>query len=154
MRLQHALLEAKRQGRTELAGIGRLSWMEVVAFADVVLGMFWTDTTLAEQQRSYSLFLKECEISDTHLHGSRYTDLAFFAWLTESWPHGRGPQIAMDMIARWLSNKPNRIFRHLGVNWSDPWNPSPHEIPEQIRRRLRQLLEAPGATLVRPNSTN
>lgn len=154
MRLQNVLLEGKRQGATELAGIGCLSWREVVAFADVVLGMFWTDMAPAEQQRSYSLFLKECGISGAGLEGSRYADLAFFAWLTESWPQGTGPRIAMDMMTRWLSNKPNRIFRHLGVNWSDPWNPGPHEIPEQIRQRFRQLLEAPGATLVGPNSTN
>jgi hypothetical protein len=134
------LLEGKRCGTTDLAGIGRVSWMEVVALADVLLGMFWTDTKLAEQQRGYSLFQKECGISRTQPCSTRYCDLAFFAWLTESWPHGTGSQIAMDMLARWLSNKPNRIFRHLGVDWSDPWNPGPHQIPGQIRERLRQLL--------------
>jgi hypothetical protein len=154
IRLQHAMLEGKRQGTTELTGIGCLSWMEVVAFADVVLGIFWTDTTAAEQQRRHSLLRKEFEISDAQLPDSRYTDLAFLAWLTESWPHGRGPQIAMDMLARWLSDKPNRIFRHLGVNWSDPWNPGPHQIPEHIRERLRQLLEGPHATLICSNPAN
>jgi hypothetical protein len=48
----------------------------------------------------------------------------------------------MDMLAHWLSGKPNRKFRHLGVNWSDPWNPGPHEIAGQVRERLRQLLDA------------
>jgi hypothetical protein len=148
------LLQGKRQGTTELTGIGRLSWMEVVAFTDVVLGMFWTDTTAAEQQRRHSLLRKEFEISEIHHPDSRYTDLAFLAWLTESWPHGRGPQIAMDMLTRWLSDKPNRIFRHLGVDWSDPWNPGPHQIPVPIRDRLRQLLEAPRATLISPNPAN
>jgi hypothetical protein len=142
------LLKGKRHGTTDLPGIGRLSWMEVVAFADVVLGMFWTDTTPAEQQQRHSLLWREFEISDAQLPDSRYTDLAFLAWLTESWPHGRGPQIAMDMLSRWLSDKPNRIFRHLRVDWSDPWNPGSHQIPEQIRERLRQLLEAPRATLI------
>jgi TniQ len=154
IRLQHALLEGKRDGTTELAGVGRLSWIEVVALADVVLGMFWTDTTLGEQQRSYWLFQKEYEFSETQLVSTRYRDLAFFAWLTESWPDGTGPQIAMDMLARWLSDKPNRIFRHLGVNWSDPWNPGLHQIPQQIRGRLGQLLEAPHATLICPNPGN
>jgi len=148
IRLQHALLEGKRQGTTELAGIGRLSWMEVIALTDVVLGMFWTDTIPAEQQRAYALFQKEYEISEARLFSTRYCDLAFFSWLTESWPQGAGPQIAMDMLARWLSNKPNRIFRHLGVNWSDPWSPGPYEIPEQIRERFRQLLETPHAALI------
>ena len=154
IRLQHALLMGKRQGSTELAGIGGLSWMEVVALIDVVLGMFWTEATPAEQQQVYSRFRKAYEISGVRLCSTRYCDLAFFAWLTESWPQGTGPQIAMDMLARWLSDKPNRIFRHLGVNWSDPWNPGPHQIPEQIRERLRQLLEAPRATLTCPNPAN
>lgn len=145
---QRALLAGKRQGTTELAGIGRLSWKEVVALADVVLGMFWTDTTPAEQQHNYALFQKECEITPT-LRGSRYLDLAFFAWLIEQWPQGKGPQIAMDMLARWLSHKPNRIFRHLGVNWSDPWKAGPHEISPQIRERFQQLLETSSATLAR-----
>lgn len=149
IRCQHAFLEAKRHGTTELAGIGRMGWMEAMAFADVVLGMFWTDATPAERQRAYALFRKEYEISEARLFSTRYCDLAFLAWLTDGWPHGTGPQIAMDLLARWLSDKPNRIFRHLGVNWSDPWNPGPHQIPEAIRERLRQLLEAPGATLTR-----
>lgn len=142
IQLQQSLLEGKRHGSTRLAGIGQLTWMEIVALADILLGMFWTDMTPAEQQQGYSLFQKECEISQTELYGTRYCDLAFFAWLTQSWPHGTGAQIAMDMLARWLSDKPNRIFRHLGVNWSDPWNPGPQEIPAPIRERFRQLLDA------------
>jgi hypothetical protein len=154
VRVQNALLEGKREGTTELAGVGRLSWIEIVALVDVVLGMFWTDTTLGEQQRSYSLFRKEYEISETRLVSTRYRDLTFLAWLTGSWPDGAGPQLAMDMLARWLSGKPNSIFRHLGVNWSDPWNPGPHQIPQQIRERLRQLLEGSRATLIGTNPAN
>jgi len=149
VRLQQALLEGKRHGAAELAGIGRMSWLEVVAFVDVVLGMFWTDAAPAEQQRVHAWFRKDYEISETRLFSTQYCDLAFLAWLTEGWPQGAGPQIALDMLARWLGDKPNRIFRHLGVNWSDPWNPGPHQIPHQIRERLRQLLDAPRATLAR-----
>lgn len=148
-RLQQALLEGKRHGVTELAAIGHMRWMEVLAFVDVVLGMFWTDAAPAQQQQVHALFRKDYEISEMRLFSTRYCDLAFLAWLTEGWPYGSGPQIAMDMIACWLSDKPNRIFRHLGVNWSDPWNPGPHQIPDQIRERLRQLLDAPRATLAR-----
>lgn len=153
IRLQHALLQGKRHGTTELAGIGRMGWTEIVALADIVLGMFWTDVAPTMQQRVYSMFQKEYEISQAQLC-TRYCDLAFFTWLTERWPQGAGSQIAMDLLARWLSDKPNRIFRHLGVNWSDPWNPGPHQIPEHIRERLRQLLEAPRATLTDADSTD
>jgi hypothetical protein len=139
---QRALLDGKRHGNADFSGIGRLSWKEVVALADVLIGMFWTDATSAQQQHGHGLFQKECGIPRSLLCSTRYCDLAFFKWLTERWPHGAGSQIAMDMLERWLSGKPNRIFRHLGVNWSDPWNPGPHEIPEHIRERFRQLLEA------------
>ncbi len=142
VRLQQALIEGKRCDATKLPGIGHLSWMETMALVDVVLGMFWTDMTPAEQERGYSLFQKDCPVPHAPLCNTRYGDLAFLAWLTESWPHGPGAQIAMDMLARWLSGKPNRIFRHLGVNWPDPWNPGSHEISGEVRERLRQLLDA------------
>jgi hypothetical protein len=147
IRLQRALLEAKQEGQADFAGIGRLSWREVVALADVLIGMFWTDTTPVERQEMHAHFKKECDLSETQPVNPRYGDLAFFAWLTEDWPHGARTQIAMDMLTRWLSNKPNRIFRHLGVDWSQPWNPGTHDIPEDIRQRFRQLLEAPHAPL-------
>jgi hypothetical protein len=60
VRLQQALIEGKRRDATKLPGIGSLSWRETMALVDVVLGMFWTDTTQAEQQRGYSLFQKDC----------------------------------------------------------------------------------------------
>lgn len=147
MRVQRALLEAKHEGHADFAGIGRLSWREVVALADVLIGMFWTDTTPAERQEMYAHFKKERDLSETPRANPRYGDLAFFAWLTERWPQGAGSQIAMDMLTRWLSHKPNRIFRHLGVDWSQPWDPGTYEIPEDIRQRFRQLLEAPHAPL-------
>lgn len=154
IQLQHALLTGKRQGVTELAGMGRLSWMEVIAFIDVVSGMSFTDTPPAEQQDRYSLIRKEFAISDTQRPPSRYTDLAYLAWLTHGWPQGRGPQVAMDMLARWLSNEPDRIFRDLGVSGSDPGKPGPFPMPGPIRERLRQLLDGPRATLARSNPTD
>jgi hypothetical protein len=41
MHLQSALLAAKRHGMTELKGIGRISWPELVAFLDTLLGILW-----------------------------------------------------------------------------------------------------------------
>jgi hypothetical protein len=140
LRLQESLIDAKSRGATELTGLGRMSWEQIIALFDVVLGMFWTDTKLVEQQRTHALFQKDYPTPQAPFFNTRYPDLAFLAWLTEGWPRGPGPQIAMDMLSRWLSGKPNRIFRHLGVNWSDPWNPEQHDVPEQRRARLRQLL--------------
>ena len=37
------MFAAKCNGFTELPGIGRLSWQELVALADVILGTFWNE---------------------------------------------------------------------------------------------------------------
>lgn len=98
IRFQHTLLEGKRQGMTELTGLGRLSWMEVVALADVVLGMFWTETRPAQQQQAYLLFQKEYELSETRFLSTRYCDLALFCWLTEG---GRMGQVRRSPWTGW-----------------------------------------------------
>ncbi|MGO9264037.1 MAG: hypothetical protein ACLQBA_03975 [Candidatus Binataceae bacterium] len=43
--MQAALFRGKCEGITELEGLGRLTWQEMVALADVLTGMVWTDLT-------------------------------------------------------------------------------------------------------------
>lgn len=50
-RLQAALLRGKFDGTVELAGLGEFTWKEIVALADVLIGMVWTDVTVAEQEQ-------------------------------------------------------------------------------------------------------
>src|SRR5882672_9709971 len=51
MRMQTALLRGKCEGVSDLDGLGKFRWPEMIALADVHLGMVWTDLTLAEQER-------------------------------------------------------------------------------------------------------
>jgi hypothetical protein len=43
------------QGVIELEGLGRLTWKEMVALVDVMVGMVWTDRTLAERDQLFYL---------------------------------------------------------------------------------------------------
>lgn len=142
IRLQDTLLRGKCDGLTEIKRLGQFSWEEVIALADVLIGMFWTDLTFDEQHRLYGQFKEDINAHSLEHPSIRYTDLAFFAWLTGGWPAGAGAEVGRDMLARWASGKPNHIFRHLGQNWAGPWDPGTHDMGMQIVARLRELLEA------------
>ena len=144
-RLQAALRQGKWTRTTELDGIGRLSWRETVVLADVVLGMFWTNTTWAERSGLWSQFMDEAgefEFAERSVAYARYGSLEFLSWFLTGWPHSAGSGVAMDFLARWLSAKRSRISRHLLRTWADPCEAGRHEINPRIRERLRALYEA------------
>jgi len=140
IRLQDALLRGKREGFIELEGIGRLSWMEMVALTDVLIGMFWTDQTFEEQQRVIWQFRQDFNVHWSEPPSVRYADLALLAWLTQGWPHSRGVKVAQDILSQWLGGEPH-VFRHLGAQWTDPY-PEAREIERKIRARFQELLDA------------
>lgn len=141
LRFQDALLRGKQEGVTDLPGIGRLTWPELIALADVLVGMFWTDGTSQEQLQRYGQFTYSCDLHWLDPPSIRYANLVLFAWLTQGWPTGFGPELGHDLLGRWLDRTPNRISRHLGdVNWKDPWSEGPHDIEPKIRERLQGLL--------------
>ncbi|MGC2030304.1 MAG: TniB family NTP-binding protein [Steroidobacteraceae bacterium] len=140
-----ALLCGKCEGVTELERLGRLTWKEVVALADVLLGMVWTDLTSVERQ---SLFLRyEYEFleeprEETGFYAGRHDSLRFLAWLIEGWPDSEGAAVGRGLLKRWLSGKRNRISHHLRPTWPDhPWSPGPHDIEPNIQHRLRELVQ-------------
>jgi len=49
LRLQAVLLTAKREGLAELEGIGRLSWPQLLALADILSELVWTAIGLRER---------------------------------------------------------------------------------------------------------
>jgi hypothetical protein len=144
VRLQAALLNGKRTGVTELDGIGRLSWRETMSLIDIVLGMFWTETTSDELQSvwwQYRQNSPEGECPENGVYDARYGSLEFLTWLLDGWLHGAGSVVATDLLARWLTGRRNRISRHLGGKWDDPWNAGRNEIEPRIRERLCKLHE-------------
>lgn len=145
-RIQAALLRAKSEGRVELDGLGQLSWPEIIALIDVLLGTVWTDLTLAEQEQVWALYtesFRQAQYGPTDVYGSRHDSLYFLAWLLDGWRDRTGSSVARELLARWLRADRNRICRHLRSRWADPWTAGPSNFEPPIRDRLRSLAGAP-----------
>jgi len=141
-RIQAALLAAKSNGEVELDGLGQLSWPEIVALVDVLLGTVWTGLTLAEQGEIWTLYtesFREARYQPTDVYRSRHDSLYFLAWLLEGWPDRTGATIARGLLGRWVGAERNRICRHLRSRLADPWTDGPSNFEPSIRERLRSL---------------
>jgi hypothetical protein len=58
-RVQTVLLEGKQLGVVSFPGIGELTWPQMVALVDVVIGMVWTDPTREEQLQVFRLYTSD-----------------------------------------------------------------------------------------------
>jgi hypothetical protein len=143
IRIQSALLRSKRDGLTNFESMGALNWATTVTLADVLVGMFWTGTTLAERQRIYDQYERENQETDSEesspYHG-RYGALKFLAWLTDGWPESPGARVGMALLSGWLNGKHNRISGHLRAKPADSSNPRTRWSEARIRERLGELL--------------
>lgn len=134
LRLQAVLLKGKREGITELAGLGRFTWTQTVALADVLVGTASAELTAAERQR---LWARHCfELRDkpcrgTHVYDGRRASLRFLAWLTEGWPHSEGAVFGRALLER------------LRSGLSDVSYP----IESGTKRRIWKLLDSAAATV-------
>ncbi len=144
-RLQAALWQGKCSGIGELEGLGRLTWKEFVALADVLIGIVWTDLTLAEQERIFLLYTADPlnkPQGEDGIYDSRHGSLHFLAWLIGGWPNSPGPQVGREMLIRWLMADRNRLCRHLRPLAADHWTEGPTNFEPPIRERLRALAGA------------
>ena len=145
IRMQSALLRGKRMGTTELDGLGRFTWKEIVALIDVLVGMVWTGLTLAEQEEVFLAYtsdpLTKPEAEDA-VYDCRHASLQFVAWLTDGWPGSPGARIGQSMLMRWLTVDRNRLCRHLRPHTADPWTAGAENFEPSIRERLRMLAGA------------
>jgi hypothetical protein len=138
-------LRAKRDGVTELKGLGRLTWQEMVALADVLIGTVWTDLTLAEQEEIFLQYTSDPLTrprAEDAIYDCRHGSLQFLAWLTAGWPDSPGAKIGRSLLIRWLMADRNRLCRHLRPPSADPWSTGPHNFEPRIRERLRDLAGA------------
>jgi len=141
--LQAALFRGKRDGVLELDGLGRLTWREMIALADVLIGMVWTDLTLAEQDeifRSYTSDTRNQRREVDRIYDCRHGSLHFLSWLTKGWPDSPGAMAGRRMLIRWLTTDRNRLCRHLRPARADPWSAGPNNFESPIRERLRTLV--------------
>jgi hypothetical protein len=144
--LQRVLLEGKRSGVSEIAGLGTFSWPEMVALADTLLGAFWTSTTLEERTDVLCRYEYECldvPRLEMQIYDCRHDSLRFLAWLMEGWPDTLGASVGRDMLERGLTRPRNRLSHHVTPRWKGhPWGPSPHDFAPETVARLRKLIEA------------
>jgi hypothetical protein len=145
VRLQDVLLTGKRDGVTDFAGLGAFTWQEFVALTDILLGSFWTNTTLEERTAillRYEFETLEAPRLETRLYDCRHDSLLFLAWLIEGWPSSLGSSTGLDLLWRGLSRRRHRLSHHVLPRWKGhPWSPSPHDFAPEIVARLRKLLE-------------
>lgn len=142
LRMQTALLRGKQTGVTELEGLGRFTWEEIVALIDVIVGMVWTDLTLAEQEEVFLSYTSDPLTkprAEDAVYDCRHASLQFLAWLTEGWPDSPGARIGQSMLIRWLAADRNRLCRHLRPSSADPWTAGADNFEPSIRERLRIL---------------
>lgn len=144
LNLQNALLIGKREGVTELLGIGELKWTETVALIDALLGSFWKDTSFDERHHIYreyeyaTLHLERAESSPFHC---RYGALSFLACLLEDWTSDAGCEgFGKLLLSRALEAKHQLISLHLGAQFLRAPNSLPDNISSQTRDRLWQLV--------------
>ena len=141
-RMQTVLLEGKQLGVVSIPAIGELTWPEMVALVDVVIGMVWTDLTREEQLQVFRLYtsdlrqnLQACDA----VYDCRHASLQFLAWLLDGWPYSEGAQVARCMLMRWSAAQRNRLCRHLRPRWTDAWTAGSKTFSPPIVERLRAL---------------
>lgn len=146
VRMQTALLRGKQVGVTELEGLGQFTWKEIVAFIDVLVGMVWTDLTLAEQEEIFLSYTSDPLTrprAEDAAYDCRHASLQFVAWLIEGWPSSTGARVGQNLLVRWLTADRNRLCRHLRPPSADPWTAGADNFEPPIRERLRVLADAP-----------
>jgi hypothetical protein len=144
-RFQAVLLQGKRMGHTELGRLGLLSWHEIVALIDVLLGGLWNGLTKADQQRVFETYADEGPQkmrAEDGAYGHRHGSLLLLTWLTNDWPTSAGAEVARSLLRRWLTAERNRVCRHLRSRSIDPWTLGPTNFEEPVCDRLRELAGA------------
>lgn len=143
-RLQAALLRGKTSGFTVIPGIGSLAWRELIALADVLIGMVWMDTTLAEHDAIFSRYLIPSPGTmrhEVHVYRDRHDSLCFLAWLLEGWPDSVGATVARDMLERWSRSSRDYLSKLLLPRRLAPSVHGLATLRPRIYEALRQLSE-------------
>ncbi len=143
MKLDAALLRGKRLGATDLAGVGRLSWPETVALADVLMGTFWTALHTGERRDIFQRMVRNRRTEDERgsgAYGGQYHGLDLLAWLLEGWPWSAGPQVAISLLFRWSRASRSRNSGSLPLIRSERWAAGPHGLDAKSQSSLRTLL--------------
>jgi hypothetical protein len=178
LRLQALLLAAKRDGLTELDGIGPLSWPQLLTLADILSELVWTAIGSSERKsllRRVGYEMNTPLIQTPRNWNDRYGSLALLAGLLEGWPHSPTAHVTRDWLTRWSARTNGAFYQRTG-----PYRPrrSPNgnipasaasghpnlalqrqgwSLDERVRALLRLLgdtpirAQEPGAHLIKPS---
>jgi hypothetical protein len=153
--LQQTMLSAKFDGYMDIPGVGKLMWRDFVALADILIGGVWKWTTMDERQQIIALYTESLG-DDSHgrdVYGSRHDSLRFLAWLLGGWPYGVGPQVAQEMLRRWLFGDREFASFHLPSEWAGKGGTETYAIGAEVRTRIQELYAAlVGANPEEPNA--
>jgi hypothetical protein len=147
--LQQMMLSAKFDGYMDIPGLGTLIWRDFVALADILISGVWKWTTTDERVQIIGLYTESLG-DDPHgrdAYGSRHDSLRFLAWLLGGWPDGLGPQVAQEMLRRWLFGNREFASFHLPAQWAGKGGTETYAIDPEMRARIQELH----AALVRAN---
>jgi hypothetical protein len=103
-------------GTAEIERLGRFKWKKMVALTDVLIGMVWTDLTIAEQEEIFLSYTSDSTTrptADDAIYDCRHGSLLFLHWLIEGWPTSPGAEVGRRLLTRWLTADRNRLCRRL-----------------------------------------
>jgi TniQ protein len=141
--LQEMMIGAKLKGLIDLAGLGQLTWREFVALADILLSGVWRGTTMDERAQVKDLYTESLgDLHGSDMYDGRHDSLRFLAWLLDGWPHGLGPQVAQEMLRRWLFGDREFASFHLPSEWAGKGGVETYAIGPDLRTRVQEYYAA------------
>jgi hypothetical protein len=148
LRLQTRLLVAKRDGRTELDGIGCLTWPQLLALADILSELVWTVLGTCERHcllQRIGYQMNTPLIQTPRNWNDRYGSLALLAGLLEGWPHSPTAQMTRQWLTRWLVRASAAFYQSTGAY--RPRRSPKANIPPSASGHPRLALHRPGWSL-------
>jgi hypothetical protein len=115
----------------------------VCGLADILIAAVWKWTTMEERAQVRDLYIQS--LGDSHgsdIYDGRHDSLRFLAWLLGGWPHGLGPQVAQEMLRRWLFGDREFASFHLPLEWAGKAGEETYTIGPEIRTRVQTLYVA------------
>ncbi len=148
-RLQSTLIAAKRGGQSHWNRFGVLSWAEMVALIDVLMGTFWKGLSWDERCQIYPKYEQQIE----RLHGeesspydSNYGALRLLTWLTEDWPDGAGAEVGQLLLRRHFTRELQIARRRECTRGSAARGSEVRDFPIEIQARLQDIAAVAGSS--------
>jgi hypothetical protein len=119
-RLQELMLTGKRSGTVELAGIGVISWRDLILLSDVLLGMFWQRIDADTRWWLCRSIALDAGASDSlDVWRSREGSLVLLEWLLGAWSGNSATGLVADLGRRWREGECQQASLNVGPTIGD-----------------------------------